>query len=377
VRIDELRWTGHDKHLVEDYRRLREYGIRGIREGIRWDVIDKGGILDFSSALPYVDAAISEDVAVIWDLFHFGYPVDLDPFGELFVERLGAYSRAFACLLISRGYGEAGVRFYTPVNEISFLAWSGAEVAWFPPFTHGRGPELKRNLARASIHAINCIQEVDPGARFVHCDPITRVHAPFDEPELEDEARYFNSVCVFETWDMLCGRLYPELGGSPNHLDIVGVNYYAVNQWEHKRADSALAEDDPRRVPFSVLLTEISERYNAPMLVSETASTGPNRSRWIENMVQECLQAILAGVDLHGVCLYPVLGMYEWNKSVYLPMGLWDCTPCGLRIPENASLTVLRRWQEHLEPVTPSYRVPVGEIDPKRKIVSEQISNFL
>ena len=37
---------------------------------------------------------------------------------------------------------------------------------------------------------------------------------------------------VFQAWDMLAGRLLPELGGSRAHLDIVGINYYWTNQWD-------------------------------------------------------------------------------------------------------------------------------------------------
>lgn len=37
----------------------------------------------------------------------------------------------------------------------------------------------------------------------------------------------------FEAWDMLAGRMSSELGGSEDLLDIVGMNYYASNQWVH------------------------------------------------------------------------------------------------------------------------------------------------
>ena len=30
---------------------------------------------------------------------------------------------------------------------------------------------------------------------------------------------------------MLCGRLWPELGGGERYLDIIGVNFYPHNQW--------------------------------------------------------------------------------------------------------------------------------------------------
>ena len=36
---------------------------------------------------------------------------------------------------------------------------------------------------------------------------------------------------------MLCGDIEPGLGGSRKHLDIIGLNYYHENQWEHGSND--------------------------------------------------------------------------------------------------------------------------------------------
>ena len=101
--------------------------IFGARDGVRWNLVDQKGVLDFRSALPLVEAAEAEGAAVIWDLYHYGSPDDLDPFCEHFVERFCRYCEAFARLLVQRGHGErgtapAGARFYTPINEISFSA---------------------------------------------------------------------------------------------------------------------------------------------------------------------------------------------------------------------------------------------------------------
>jgi len=332
VRLDELERTGHDAHFRDDYRRLRSCGIRTARDGVRWNRIDNKGQLDFSSVLPYLEAAEAEDMTVIWDLFHYGYPEDLDPFREPFIERFAAYCHAFARLLAKRGYGRPDhgpqrYRFYTPVNEISFFAWAGAEVGVFAPFQIGAGSQLKRKLAEAAIAGIDAIREADPYARIVNCDPMVHVTAPHDAPWLQTEADYFNTHFVTEAWDMLAGRVCPELGGSPRHLDIVGVNYYGVNQWEHQRHDSVLSESDPRRVPFSTLLIDLHERYRRPLFVSETASIGDDRADWLVRIVSECRSAMNAGVDLHGVCIYPVLGMTDWHTGEYRQMGLWDIDP--------------------------------------------------
>ena len=65
----------------------------------------------------------------------------------------------------------------------------------------------------------------------------------------------------YQAWDMLEGRLHPELGGAPEYLDIVGVNYYPWNQWvytgEHD-AGPRIFPDDPRYIPLAQLTGSVS-----------------------------------------------------------------------------------------------------------------------
>ncbi len=364
VRIDELSQTGHDAHVRADYRQMRACGMQTARDGIRWNLVDIGGVLDFSSAIAYIQAAEAEKMTVVWDLFHYGYPDDLDPFEPRFIERFSAYCYAFARLLVKRahgemGFGARGFRFYTPVNEISFFAWAGGEVGVFAPFQIGRGADLKRRLAEAAIAGINAIRSADPRSRIVNCDPIVRVVAPRDAPWLEEEAEFFNDNYVCEGWDMLNGTKCPELGGSPQHLDIVGVNYYGVNQWEHQRHDSVLAENDPRRTAFSTLLCDLHDRYHRPMFIAETSSTGDDRPRWLADTTAECRKAMDMGVDLHGVCIYPILGMTDWHTGEYRRMGLWDnAYMSGRRDVYAPLLAVLRSLERQMNPAAaiPAYR---------------------
>ncbi len=90
---------------------------------------------DFSSVLPMLAAARKAGVQVIWDIFHYGWPDDLDIFQPEFVTRFGALARAFA-LLLARG-GES-VPFLSPVNEPSFVAWGGGDAGFLNPFATGR-----------------------------------------------------------------------------------------------------------------------------------------------------------------------------------------------------------------------------------------------
>jgi hypothetical protein len=139
-------------------------------------------------------------------------------------------------------------------------------------------------------------------------------------------ARIFNDGRVFESWDMLCGRTLPELGGSRAHLDVVGVNYYWNSQWELLREGEWLEDDDPRRVPLRDLIRSVYERYGGDLIISETSHWGVHRALWLRELAGEVDSLFEAGVPLGGICLYPIIGMYDWHKPrQWMPMGLWDC----------------------------------------------------
>jgi hypothetical protein len=53
IRLDLIRATGHDTHVASDYRQCGELGIRTIRDGLRWHLIEASeGVYDWSSWLP-------------------------------------------------------------------------------------------------------------------------------------------------------------------------------------------------------------------------------------------------------------------------------------------------------------------------------------
>ena len=39
---------------------------------------------------------------------------------------------------------------------------------------------------------------------------------------------------------MLSGRAEPQLGGAPKYLDVMGLNFYHSNQWEHEGGPPAV-----------------------------------------------------------------------------------------------------------------------------------------
>ena len=320
--IDQVAATHHDKHADEDYRHLAEVGIYAAREAIRWPLVDRGGRCDFRSVKPFVNASRKYGIDVIWDLFHYGYPEDIDLFSDEFPKRFADYCHAAAKYICAH---QESTCYFTPVNEPSFFAWAAGHVGRFAPHCTNRGFELKVALARAAIAGIDAIRAAVPDARIVNVDPLCHVAVPHGRDDLQRDVDRFNDVAVFESWDMLAGRLMPELGGSRAHLDIIGINYYPVNQWELGREEQPLADDDPRRVPLRQLIRRVWDRYGGDLLITETAHIDDMRPVWLHHVAEEAEALLQEGVPLRGVCLYPILGMPEWHaQSTWMAMGLWN-----------------------------------------------------
>lgn len=322
-RLDMIAATRHDLLAREDYAQLAEHGIRTARDGVRWHLVETSpGQYDWSAVLPLVRAAERAGTQVIWDLCHYGWPDDLDVFSPAFVDRFARYAAAFA-RLHREETGRAP--FVCPVNEISFLAFAGGDMARCSPHETGRGMELKRNLARAAIAGTRAMRDATPGARFAAVDPVINI-VPRDAAEAEEVARH--NASQWQAWDMLAGREEPGLGGSEDILDVVGVNYYWNNQWLH-HAEPLSVFDSARFRPFRDLLADTARRY-APrdIFVAETSIEGAPRAPWLRYVAEETLAARQAGLPVHGVCLYPVISHTGWDEDRYCPNGLFELTPC-------------------------------------------------
>ena len=316
--LDLLSGSRHDQTAERDYRRLRELGVLTVRDGLRWHLIERAdGGYQWSSFLPLLRAALRADVEVVWDLCHYGYPEHIDIFSSRFVDRFAAFARAAARLVREESDGQA---FYCPINEISFWAWAGGEVAYMAPWRRGEGDRLKVQLVRAALAAIEAIWEVDPGARIVHADPTIRVCADPRRPQDRVLAAGYTEA-QFHAWDMLGGVRRPELGGRLRYLDVIGVNYYWKNQWIHE--GRMLDVGDPLYRPFRELLVKIHRRYGRPMAVAETGIEGARRTSWMAYMGEETRAAIRAGAAIEGFCWYPILDHPGWDDDRYCPNGLF------------------------------------------------------
>jgi hypothetical protein len=231
---------------------------------------------------------------------------------------------AFTRLLVEET-GETPV--LCPVNEISFFSWAGGAAAVFNPLSTDRADELKRQLVRASVAGIEAIWGVAPGARIVHTDPIINVIADPERPQDAPAAASYNNA-QFQAWEMLAGRMAPELGGDERYLDIVGPNYYPHNQWIYSGAPSnpavVLPPSHPLYRPFRQILADLYERYKRPIFIAETGADGDARAEWLRYMGREVRAAMRQGVPVEGLCLYPIVNYPTWEECLDLQSGLWD-----------------------------------------------------
>lgn len=313
-RLDLLAATAHDRFAQQDYRSLRGYGLHTLRDGLRWHLIERSpGRYDWSSFLPMLRAARHEQVQVIWDLCHYGWPDHVDIWQD-FPERLARFAAAAATLV----RGETGeIPFYCPVNEISYWAWAGGDMARMHPAARGRGMELKVQLARAVIAAVDAVRTVEPRARFVQVDPA--IHVAAADQQSRQAAEDYRQA-QFQAWDMLVGRQWPQLGGGPRYLDIVGVNYYPDNQWF--LGGGTIWCGEPQYRPFHQILAEVHRRYDRPLLIAETGAEGTQRAPWLRYVGNQAMTALEADVPLEGICLYPVLDYPGWADGRLCQTGL-------------------------------------------------------
>lgn len=317
-RLDLIASTRHREHAAADYAALAERGIRSVRDGLRWHLIERtSGRYDWSSFLPMLRAARATGTQVIWDICHWGCPDDLDIWSPEFIDRFGGFAAAVARIVREE---TDEIPFYVPVNEISFWAWAGGSVGFINPLAAGRGDELKGILVRASIAAIEGIRAVDPRARMVSAEPAIHISSRSDDPRDVLAARQY-TASQYQALDLLSGRSRPELGGRPEYIDVIGLNYYLYNQWID--GEVPLALDHPAYRPFREMLKEMHARYCRPLFVAETGTEGDTRAPWLRIIAAEVAAAQQAGVPVEGICLYPVTDYPGWDDDRHCLTGLY------------------------------------------------------
>lgn len=361
--------TGHLRQLADDYALLKDIDIYTAREGIRWSFVEKTpGVYDWTTVEKMIETGRQQGVQQIWDICHFGFPTDLSPLHPHFTRRFVAVCEAF--VRFYRSVQPTGLLWVTPINEVSFISWLGGEEARTTPYCTGMGWEIKYRLLAAYIEGIKAMRALDSGLRVLTTEPLVNIVPPAaptpEEVALAAEAHEHQYQAV----DMLCGRICPELGGSPDLVDVLGFNFYYNNQWT-LGFESFLpwvnTGNDWRWRPLRDLLAEAHRRYDLPVALTETSHPREHRPDWIRFIGEECAAAIQAGVPLEGVCLYPIIDRPDWDHlHLWHQSGLWDRIETEGHIQDRVryepAAQALREAQQMITEAQENRTGPSGEI---------------
>jgi hypothetical protein len=326
-RVDFLEVTDHLNQLDEDYTNLAVLDIKTVREGIRWSKVEKQPYeYDWSSVKKMMAAAKNHHIQQIWDLSHFGYPDDLTPLHPTFAKRFASLCRSF--VQFYRSVDKDSTIIVTPFNEVSFISWLGGEVGATVPYCRGYGWEVKYAMMKAYIEGVQVLLSEDSNIRILVTEPLINVVAELNagDDDLETAARSHESQ--FQVFDILSGRSYPELGGRPEYLDIIGCNFYFNNQWVAGTFEGLSWKNelhDPRWSSLSGLLRKVFSRYGRPVMLAETSHPGIEKPEWIRYIANEVEQLLNDKSDFWGVCWYPIIDRPDWDRmEPWHEAGIWD-----------------------------------------------------
>ena len=337
---DVLETTQHVKRWRDDLMLLATCQVRQLRYPLRWHRIEpEPGRFDWDHIDQVLGFMHDHGFEPIVDLLHHtSYPLWLGDFSApSFEDRFLRFAEAVA----ERYPWLPG---YTVCNEpfTTFLL-CGQEGVW-PP--HWRGLDgfirLARNVFPAVTRASRALHELLPDADHVHVEASER-HT-WSTAEGEEFARRTNDRRFLLT-DLLVGRsIDPErpfvqdlvaaggeelLSVEPGHVDVLGLDYYAHNQWEWSAAGegTTLAKAP---VPLADLVTEYWERYRIPCILGETNIRGyaSDRATWLKWTLEQCELARDRGADVRGYCWFPFIDSADWGSLLAECVG--DVDPVGV-----------------------------------------------
>jgi dTDP-4-dehydrorhamnose reductase len=371
--------NGHAERL-QDIERFASLGIRAIRYPVLWERTAPDGIesADWSWSDERLPVLQQLGVQPIVGLVHHGSgPRHTNLMQADFADKLAEYAGA-----VARRY--PWVEYYTPVNEPCTTArFSGLAGVWYP---HGSTEhEFIRaliNQCRAVVLSMQAIRAVNPNAKLVQTDDLSRTYGT---PEMAEIADFFNER-RWLGWDMLCGKIDEghalwdyllESGASPEELlwfkdhpcppDVIGVNYYVTSErwldhrperypesYRHTYRGIAHADMETARVlatptpGIGPLLQETWDRYGLPIAVTE-AHIDANREdqlRWLVEIWNAAKKVQQDGADIRAVTVWALLGSYDWNCLVTACRGYYEPGPFDVRGPQPRATGVATLMRE-------------------------------
>jgi beta-glucosidase len=208
-------------------------------------------------------------------------------------------------------------------------------------------------LAKGIVRTVRAIREIQPDSIMVHVEATGLTRTIRDDlASLAREEQHRGYLC----YDLISGRLTHDHllfswlirnGASPDDLaelnqnkislDIIGMNFYP--QWStkqlylDKRGRIAFREVEHEGEGFAELITHYHDRYQAPIMITETSAVGTDevRSQWLKSSVSTIKDLRQKGVPVIGYTWFPLFTMIDWRyrfseeplENFYLELGLY------------------------------------------------------
>lgn len=371
--LDEYELTGHYERMHEDLGLFAALGLRHVRYGIPWHRVNPApGVWDFDWTDRALERLLTLGLDPVIDLVHYGVPGWIE--GAYLHPDFPHHMAEYAGRIAERFRG--CVRAYTPLNEPRITAWYCGRLGWWPPHARSWRGFVRVMLAacRGIVASVHRMRAVDPDILPVHVDA-TDLYEASDHSLAEEAER--RQALVFLALDLVSGRvdarhpLYQWLlqhGATDADLDwfaaeavpleVVGINLYPmfslkrlVRRGGRLRVTMAYAEGKI----VERLASLYAARYGQPVLVTETAATGPvsRRLAWLDESVASVRRARARGVPLVGYTWWPLFALLTWGyregrkpPAAYLrQMGLFDLRP-GPQGLERVPTLVADRYRQ-------------------------------
>ena len=338
---DVVETTDHHVRWKDDLRLMASCHVKQLRYPLRWHRIEpERGRFDWAHTDEVLGYMQDHGFEPIVDLLHHtSYPRWIGDFTS--PEFRPAFLRF--CEAVARRY--PWIPGYTVCNEpfTTFLL-CGQEGVW-PPYQRGlRGfIDLAQNVFPAVTEASRLLKDRLPDAQHVHVEATER-HT-WSGSAGEEFAAMTNDRRFFFT-DLLAGKpIDPHrpfarelcqaggealLGIEPGQIDVLGLDYYAHNQWHWTGANGKGTNTPPNPAPLADVIVEYAERYGLPVMLGETNIRGfaSDRASWLKYTLEQCEHAADRGVDVRGYCWFPFIDSADWGSLLHECEGAID--PVGV-----------------------------------------------
>lgn len=364
---DQLADTGHYER-AGDLEAIAALGIRMLRYPVLWEKHQpqKNQVIDWSWANRQLTAMRNLNIQPIAGLVHHGSgPAYTSLHDKDFAYGLARYAQEVATRF-------AWINYYTPVNEpLTTARFSGLYGLWYPHHKQAASFALMLvNQVKATILAMQAIRKINPAAKLVQTEDITKIHST----ELLSYQAGFENERRWLSFDLLCGRVnrqhyfwpwFITHGISEQQLeffiqnpcvpDIMGVNYYVTSEryLDEKLHDHPVATHGGNGIHtyadiaavhagcstgLNNLLHETWNRYRLPIAITEAhlSCTREEQLRWFNYIWEAGCQAKEQAIDIRAVTAWCLLGAYDWNSLLtrnnkFYETGVFDAGKHTLR----------------------------------------------